>query len=180
MDRNTLIGLGLIGIILAVFTYINQPSPEEIQAQQKKAQQELEQRRMLEQAQQADETPLTLNIPENVVAKLDSTGNQVVDSLGRIVYTDTLIARDTILMGATASKEEVPLEITTASEDFKGEVITLENNKILIIGDYDVDGCVSTSLMVNFLKRINVKVNFYIPDRVHDGYGASKELMIRL
>lgn len=132
MDRNTLIGLGLIGIILAVFTYINQPSPEDIQAQQKKAQQELEQRRMLEQAQQADETPLTLNIPENVVAKLDSTGNQVVDSLGRIVYTDTLVARDTILMGATASKEEVPLEIKTASDDFKGEVITLENDKIFL------------------------------------------------
>ena len=30
MDRNTLIGLGLIGVILAVFTYINQPTPEEI------------------------------------------------------------------------------------------------------------------------------------------------------
>ena len=55
-----------------------------------------------------------------------------------------------------------------------------KDNKVLIIGDYDVDGCVSTSLMVNFLKKINVKVNFHIPDRVHDGYGASKELMIRL
>ena len=53
-------------------------------------------------------------------------------------------------------------------------------NKILIIGDYDVDGCMSTSLFVNFLKKKNARVNFYIPDRFKDGYGASKELIIIL
>jgi single-stranded-DNA-specific exonuclease len=53
-------------------------------------------------------------------------------------------------------------------------------NKILIIGDYDVDGCMSTSLLVNFLKQKNSRVNYFIPDRFKDGYGASKELIIRL
>ena len=53
-------------------------------------------------------------------------------------------------------------------------------NKILIIGDYDVDGCMSTSLLVNFLKKKNARVNFFIPDRFKDGYGASKELIILL
>ena len=53
-------------------------------------------------------------------------------------------------------------------------------NKILIIGDYDVDGCMSTSLFVNFLKKINAKFNYFIPDRFKDGYGASKNLVIRL
>src|SRR6056300_919964 len=53
-------------------------------------------------------------------------------------------------------------------------------NKILIIGDYDVDGCMSTSLFVNFLKTKNAKVNYFIPDRFRDGYGASKNLIIRL
>jgi single-stranded-DNA-specific exonuclease len=46
----------------------------------------------------------------------------------------------------------------------------INNEKILIIGDYDVDGCVSTSLMVNFLKKNNVNLNYYIPDRIKDGY----------
>ena len=55
-----------------------------------------------------------------------------------------------------------------------------KRNKILIIGDYDVDGCVSTSLMVNFLKKNKAKVTYYIPDRVKDGYGANKELIIKL
>ncbi len=53
----------------------------------------------------------------------------------------------------------------------------IENNKILIIGDYDVDGCLSTSLMVKFLNSYNSRVNFYIPDRFKDGYGASLNLI---
>jgi single-stranded-DNA-specific exonuclease len=53
-------------------------------------------------------------------------------------------------------------------------------NKILIIGDYDVDGCMSTSLLVNFLKEKNANVDYFIPDRFKDGYGASKDLVIKL
>jgi single-stranded-DNA-specific exonuclease len=53
-------------------------------------------------------------------------------------------------------------------------------NKILIIGDYDVDGCMSTSLLVNFLTEKNANVNYFIPDRFKDGYGASKKLVIKL
>jgi single-stranded-DNA-specific exonuclease len=56
----------------------------------------------------------------------------------------------------------------------------INNEKILIIGDYDVDGCVSTSLMVNFLRKNNVKLNYYIPDRFKDGYGASEKLIDKL
>src|SRR6056300_1491634 len=53
-------------------------------------------------------------------------------------------------------------------------------NKILIIGDYDVDGCMSTSLLVNFLKEKNTNIDYFIPDRFKDGYGASKNLVIKL
>ena len=53
-------------------------------------------------------------------------------------------------------------------------------NKILIIGDYDVDGCMSTSLLVNFLKEKNANIDYFIPDRFKDGYGASKNLVIKL
>jgi len=53
-------------------------------------------------------------------------------------------------------------------------------NKILIIGDYDVDGCMSTSLLVNFLKKKSARVNFFIPDRFKDGYGANKDLIKKL
>ena len=52
--------------------------------------------------------------------------------------------------------------------------------KICILGDYDVDGCSSTSLLVRFLKFIKHPHFYYIPDREKDGYGASKEIFERL
>ena len=58
---------------------------------------------------------------------------------------------------------------------------SLENkDKILIIGYYDVDGCVSTSLLLKFFKLINKRSDFYIPDRFKDGYGASLNLIKKL
>ena len=53
-------------------------------------------------------------------------------------------------------------------------------SKIFVIGDYDVDGCVSTSLIVSFLKKKNINVNYYIPDRILDGYGANINLIKKL
>lgn len=48
-----------------------------------------------------------------------------------------------------------------------------ENEKILIYGDYDVDGTTSVALVYKFLKEIHNKLGFYIPDRYHEGYGIS-------
>ena len=47
------------------------------------------------------------------------------------------------------------------------------NEKILIYGDYDVDGTTSVALMCLFLRKINVPLDFYIPDRYSEGYGVS-------
>ncbi|RAP36500.1 single-stranded-DNA-specific exonuclease RecJ [Candidatus Marinamargulisbacteria bacterium SCGC AAA071-K20] len=46
-----------------------------------------------------------------------------------------------------------------------------KNQKILIYGDYDVDGITSTTLLVDFLKQINANVHFFIPNRFEHGYG---------
>ena len=54
------------------------------------------------------------------------------------------------------------------------------NEKIVIIGDYDVDGCVSTSLFINFFKMIKKEVEYYIPNRFSDGYGANLKLIKRI
>ena len=54
------------------------------------------------------------------------------------------------------------------------------NENICILGDYDVDGACSTSLLVRYLNYINQKHFFYIPDRTKDGYGASKKLFQKL
>lgn len=46
--------------------------------------------------------------------------------------------------------------------------------KILVYGDYDVDGTTSVASMFSYLKNIYDKVDFYIPHRYKEGYGVSK------
>ncbi|MBV5281918.1 MAG: single-stranded-DNA-specific exonuclease RecJ [Paludibacter sp.] len=48
-----------------------------------------------------------------------------------------------------------------------------KNEKILVYGDYDVDGTTSVSLVYKFLKRFYSNIEFYIPDRYTEGYGIS-------
>ena len=45
--------------------------------------------------------------------------------------------------------------------------------KILVYGDYDVDGTTAVALVYSFIKRFTDKVDFYIPDRYDEGYGVS-------
>lgn len=45
--------------------------------------------------------------------------------------------------------------------------------RILVYGDYDVDGTTAVSLVYSFLKRFTPEVDFYIPDRYDEGYGVS-------
>ena len=47
----------------------------------------------------------------------------------------------------------------------------LRHEKILIIGDYDVDGVTATVLLYSFFKKIGVNVAYYIPHRIDEGYG---------
>ncbi len=48
------------------------------------------------------------------------------------------------------------------------------NERILIYGDYDVDGTTSVSLFYGFLKNYYTNIEYYIPDRYKEGYGVSK------
>ncbi|MBN8676315.1 MAG: single-stranded-DNA-specific exonuclease RecJ, partial [Chitinophagales bacterium] len=48
------------------------------------------------------------------------------------------------------------------------------NEKILVFGDYDVDGTTSVAYMYQFLKKIHSNLDFYIPHRYREGYGVSK------
>lgn len=45
--------------------------------------------------------------------------------------------------------------------------------KILVYGDYDVDGVTSTSILYRFLDSRGASVQYYIPDRMEDGYGLT-------
>jgi single-stranded-DNA-specific exonuclease len=55
------------------------------------------------------------------------------------------------------------------------ELALKNNEKILVYGDYDVDGTSAVSLMYSYLLSLNALVTTYIPDRYAEGYGISYE-----
>lgn len=55
-----------------------------------------------------------------------------------------------------------------------------EQEKIVIYGDYDVDGVTSTALLYSYLRSINAPVSYYIPDRIKEGYGVNIMAVNRL
>ncbi len=84
--------------------------------------------------------------------------------------------------------EDVRIFITPTRDDFhnpflfKGMDIAVDriikaiNNKekILIYGDYDVDGITSTTVLKKYLMDRGIPVDTYIPNRLHEGYGLNK------
>jgi single-stranded-DNA-specific exonuclease len=54
-----------------------------------------------------------------------------------------------------------------------------KKEKILIAGDYDVDGITSSALMMICLMPLGADVNFFLPHRVRDGYGLSSKVVQR-
>ena len=85
--------------------------------------------------------------------------------------------------------EDVRIFITPTRDDFhnpflfKGMDIAVDriikaiNNKekILIYGDYDVDGITSTTFLKKYLMDRGISVDTYIPNRLHEGYGLNKK-----
>ena len=55
-----------------------------------------------------------------------------------------------------------------------------QKEKIVIYGDYDVDGITSTAILVRYLMRENAEVSFYIPSREEEGYGLNQMAVEKL
>ncbi|HEY8782618.1 MAG TPA: single-stranded-DNA-specific exonuclease RecJ [Mucilaginibacter sp.] len=74
--------------------------------------------------------------------------------------------------------DELHLNDPFLMADMEKAVVRIENaiaagEKILIYGDYDVDGTTSVSVVYSFFKKIYDKLEYYIPDRYIEGYGIS-------
>lgn len=67
------------------------------------------------------------------------------------------------------------LGMTGAVELMKSSIITGEN--ILIVGDYDVDGVISTYVLYTAIKKCGGNVSFHIPDRIKEGYGINESII---
>jgi YidC/Oxa1 family membrane protein insertase len=141
MDRNTVIGLTLIGALLVVFTYMSQPSDKEKKAAQK------EQKELAEQAKKdADSTEKADKNKPKLVAKKDKDGNQIKDDKGNLVYLNEKTKKDTIV----APHVKAPTKVIS-----KGEIVRLESEKLIV--DFSTKGGIVSAVQ---LKEYESYVNF--------------------
>jgi len=87
-----------------------------------------------------------------------------LDAQRYLVMNDEWVADPTLLKGAVAAAERLVQAIE-------------KKEKILIFGDYDVDGITSTSIMLSMLIPLGADINYYLPNRVRDGYGLSSKIV---
>ncbi|QUL38843.1 single-stranded-DNA-specific exonuclease RecJ [Erythrobacter sp. JK5] len=69
-------------------------------------------------------------------------------------------------------------DMDQAAERIAQAILAAE--RITIYGDYDVDGATSAALMVEVLRALGSEADFYIPDRLLEGYGPSGEALVAL
>lgn len=56
----------------------------------------------------------------------------------------------------------------------------LNKEKVVIYGDYDVDGVCSTVILLDCLKKLGLEANYYVPDRFSEGYGLNPQAIREL
>jgi len=119
-------------------------------------------------------------INQNLVDKLKQDFN-FSDILSRLIIARKFENDEIATINTDLDLNNVFLNNEDFNQSIKLVVNCINNNeKICILGDYDVDGSAATSLFVKFLESIKHSFFYYIPDREIDGYGATKKLFQKL
>ena len=119
-------------------------------------------------------------INQNLVDKLKQDFN-FSDILSRLIISRKFDDDEIATINTDLDLNNVFLNNEDFNQSIKLVVNCINNNeKICILGDYDVDGSAATSLFVKLFENINHPFFYYIPDREKDGYGATKKLFQKL
>ena len=105
-----------------------------------------------------------LNIDPVIAQLLINRGIETLDEADRFLHASLEKLHDPFLlkdMDKTLSRIRIARE--------KGE-------RVLIFGDYDVDGVTSTAVLCNYLQALGIDVSTHIPHRMHDGYGLNENV----
>ena len=105
----------------------------------------------------------TLNVPDAISSLLLQRGIADFESAKLFFRPDWSQLHDPFLMkDMNKAVDRILLAMNT-------------NEKIMIFGDYDVDGTTSVALLTDYLKNKILYIKPYIPDRYSEGYGISKK-----
>ncbi len=94
-----------------------------------------------------------------------------------------IISRDDIddFLNPTLAKLPPPKQFQGIQEAVELIIRAIRlKSRIIIWGDYDVDGVTGTALLVNFFRSIGVEAEYHIPDRLTDGYGLNCKTLVQL
>ena len=114
--------------------------------------------------------------------------NELVDKISKKFNISELVA--TILVNREiVNEKDIEIFLNPTRDDFydpfylpdmEKAIIRIEkaiNNqeKVIIYGDYDVDGITSITILKKFLEERGLKTDYYIPNRLDEGYGLNNE-----
>ena len=104
-----------------------------------------------------------LGVPQKIARLLVLRGVDTYDKAEAFFRSDLSQLHDPFLM------KDMDKATTRLAEAIRNR------ERILIYGDYDVDGTTSTAILYIFLKEFGVDVDFYIPHRFKEGYGINQD-----
>ena len=127
MDRNTITGLVLIGLVLTAFAIFNQPSEEEMKAAKEKAEKEQlkaeKERAAKEKAEKNKQAADTIEMAVNWTPKLDENNEFMKDSTGSFVYVDTL-GNDSLI---PATSKMIPDSLREKKKELTSNLVEIMN-----------------------------------------------------
>ena len=86
---------------------------------------------------------------------------------------DNLKSAD-IFLNPTLDKLPNPFLLKDMSKTIDRIIKSIESGeKVVVYGDFDCDGVTSTTILYSFLRSIDANVEFYIPERIEEGYGIN-------
>jgi len=114
------------------------------------------------------------------------SNNAVVSKLSKALNVSEIVAHLLVLRGITTFEEAKSFfrpEISHLHDPFlmknmqkavdRIQTVIANGEKVLVYGDYDVDGTTSVAMMYSFLKKKVKEIEYYIPCRYDEGYGIS-------
>jgi single-stranded-DNA-specific exonuclease len=112
---------------------------------------------------QIDELSNRLNLPRNIVKILINRGLDSPEKVEKFIHPTFNDLKDPFLLPDMTEGVERIVEALR------------ENEKIMVYGDYDVDGITAASLMFLVLNKLGAQVSYYLPNRLVEGYGISED-----
>ena len=114
-------------------------------------------------------------VNENEVEQI-SKENNINKLIATILSNRGINTKEKIEKYLTPTRKDFhnPYEMPDMDKAVERIIKAKENNeKLIIYGDYDVDGITSITVLKSFLKDIGIEADYYIPNRLNEGYGLN-------